>query len=129
MYSANYNDSVSEATRAWAEIDLGALKHNFEYAKKRSDRRVICVLKADAYGHGAVECGQCACSSAGAEMFAVAALSEAVELRDNGITIPILILGYTAPEYAETLSRLNIEQTVVDEAHAAALNCAAGRLG
>lgn len=52
-------------------------------------------------------------------MFAVAALSEAVELRDNGITIPILILGYTAPEYAETLSRLNIEQTVVDEAHAA----------
>lgn len=62
-------------------------------------------------------------------MFAVAALSEAVELRENGITIPILILGYTAPEYAETLSRLNIEQTVVDEAHAAALNCAAGRLG
>lgn len=62
-------------------------------------------------------------------MFAVAALSEAVELRENGITIPILILGYTAPEYAEILSRLNIEQTVVDEAHAAALNCAAGRLG
>ena len=40
-------------------------------------------------------------------MFAVAALSEAVELRENGITIPILILGYTAPECAETLSRLN----------------------
>ena len=58
MYSANCNDSVSETTRAWAEIDLGALKHNFEYAKKRSDRRVICVLKADAYGHGAVKCGQ-----------------------------------------------------------------------
>lgn len=128
MYSANCNDSVSETTRAWAEIDLGALKHNFEYAKKRSDRRVICVLKADAYGHGAVKCGQFLQRN-GAEMFAVAALSEAVELRENGITIPILILGYTAPEYAETLSRLNIEQTVVDEAHAAALNCAAGRLG
>ena len=128
MYSANCNDSVSETTRAWAEIDLGALKHNFEYAKKRSDRRVICVLKADAYGHGAVKCGQFL-QQHGAEMFAVAALSEAVELRENGITIPILILGYTAPEYAETLSRLNIEQTVVDEAHAAALNCAAGRLG
>ena len=128
MYSANCNDSVSETTRAWAEIDLGALKHNFEYAKKRSDRRVICVLKADAYGHGAVKCGQFL-QQHGAEMFAVAALSEAVELRENGITIPILILGYTAPEYAEILSRLNIEQTVVDEAHAAALNCAAGRLG
>ena len=128
MYSVNCNDSVSETTRAWAEIDLGALKHNFEYAKKRSDRRVICVLKADAYGHGAVKCGQFL-QQHGAEMFAVAALSEAVELRENGITIPILILGYTAPEYAEILSRLNIEQTVVDEAHAAALNCAAGRLG
>lgn len=128
MYSANCNDSVSETTRAWAEIDLGALKHNFEYAKKRSDRRVICVLKADAYGHGAVKCGQFLQRN-GAEMFAVAALSEAVELRENGITIPILILGYTAPEDAEILSRLNIEQTVVDEAHAAALNCAAGRLG
>ena len=128
MYSANCNDSVSETTRAWAEIDLGALKHNFEYAKKRSDRRVICVLKADAYGHGAVKCGQFLQRN-GAEMFAVAALSEAVELRENGITIPILILGYTAPEYAEILSRLNIEQTVVDEAHAAALNRAAGRLG
>ena len=97
MYSANYNDSVSETTRAWAEIDLGALKHNFEYAKKRSDRRVICVLKADAYGHGAVKCGQFLQRN-GAEMFAVAALSEAVELRENGITIPILILGYTAPK-------------------------------
>ena len=118
MYSANCNDSASETTRAWAEIDLGALKHNFEYAKKRSDRRVICVLKADAYGHGAVECGRFLQRN-GAEMFAVAALSEAVELRENGITIPILILGYTAPEYAETLSRLNLEQTVVDEAHAA----------
>ena len=126
MYSANCNDSASETTRAWAEIDLGALKHNFEYAKKRSDRRVICVLKADAYGHGAVKCGQFL-QQHGAEMFAVAALSEAVELRENGITIPILILGYTAPECAEILSRLNIEQTVVDEAHAAALNCAAGR--
>lgn len=114
MYSANCNDSVSETTRAWAEIDLGALKHNFEYAKKRSDRRVICVLKADAYGHGAVKCGQFLQRN-GAEMFAVAALSEAVELRENGITIPILILGYTAPECAETLSRLNIEQTVVDK--------------
>ena len=129
MYSANCNDSVSETTRAWAEIDLGALKHNFEYAKKRSDRRVICVLKADAYGHGAVKCGQFLQRN-GAEMFAVAALQRKLSsCVRTASQFRFWILGYTAPEYAETLSRLNIEQTVVDEAHAAALNCAAGRLG
>lgn len=128
MYPINSNDYVSETARTWAEIDLGALKHNFEYAKKRSGRRVICVLKADAYGHGAVQCGRFL-QQHGAEMFAVAALSEAVELRENGITLPILILGYTAPEYAATISRLKLEQTVVDEAHAIAMNRAAGELG
>ena len=48
---------IADKARSWAEIDLSALKHNFEYASKRIGRKVICVLKADAYGHGAVECG------------------------------------------------------------------------
>ena len=48
---------IADKARSWAEIDLSALRHNFEYASKRIGRKVICVLKADAYGNGAVECG------------------------------------------------------------------------
>lgn len=44
--------------RTWAEIDLAAMKSNLEYAKKQSGKPVICVIKGDAYGHGAVECGK-----------------------------------------------------------------------
>lgn len=120
--------TIDDKVRAWAEIDLSALKHNLEYAKKRIGRKVICVLKANAYGHGAVECGRYL-QSCGADMFAVAALTEAVELRENGITIPILILGYTPPEYAEVLSDLDIEQTAVDEPYAIELNEYAKKAG
>ena len=105
--------SLEKNARTWVEIDLKALKHNLEYAKRNIGRKVICVIKADAYGHGAVQCGKYL-EANGADMFAVAALQEAVELRDNGIKLPILILGYTDPHYAELLSQLDIEQTIVD---------------
>ena len=61
-------------------------------------------------------------------MFAVAALTEAVAMRKSGITIPIMILGYTSPEYAEILSDFDIEQAIVDEEHAIAMNKAAAKL-
>ena len=118
---------IADKARSWAEIDLSALKHNFEYASKRIGRKVICVLKADAYGHGAVECGLYL-QKCGAYMFAVAALTEAVAMRKSGITIPIMILGYTSPEYAEILSDYDIEQAIVDEEHAIAMNKAAAKL-
>ena len=118
---------IADKARSWAEIDLSALKHNFEYASKRIGRKVICVLKADAYGHGAVECGLYL-QKCGAYMFAVAALTEAVAMRKSGSTIPIMILGYTSPEYAEILSDFDIEQAIVDEEHAIAMNKAAAKL-
>ena len=118
---------IADNARSWAEIDLSALKHNFEYASKRIGRKVICVLKADAYGHGAGECGLYL-QKCGAYMFAVAALTEAVAMRKSGITIPIMILGYTSPEYAEILSDFDIEQAIVDEEHAIAMNKAAAKL-
>lgn len=118
---------IADKARSWAEIDLSALRHNFEYASKRIGRKVICVLKADAYGHGAVECGLYL-QKCGAYMFAVAALTEAVAMRKSGITIPIMILGYTSPEYAEILSDFDIEQAIVDEEHAIAMNKAAAKL-
>ena len=118
---------IADKARSWAEMDLSALRHNFEYASKRIGRKVICVLKADAYGHGAVECGLFL-QKCGAYMFAVAALTEAVAMRKSGITIPIMILGYTSPEYAEILSDFDIEQAIVDEEHAIAMNKAAAKL-
>lgn len=120
--------TLNRTTRTWAEIDLSALKHNLDYAKRNIGRKVICVIKADAYGHGAVECGRFL-EANGADMFAVAALQEAIELRENGIRLPILILGYTAPEHAAVISKLDLEQTVVDEEHAYALNQAAKAAG
>ena len=119
---------LDKTTRTWAEIDLSALKHNLNYAKRSIGRKVICVIKADAYGHGAVECGRYL-EAHGADMFAVAALQEAIELRESGIKLPILILGYTAPEHAAIISKLDLEQTVVDEEHAFRLNQAAKEAG
>ena len=110
--------------RTWAEIDLAAMKSNLEYAKKTSGKPVICVIKGDAYGHGAVECGKYLQDN-GADMFAVACIEEALELRENGITIPILILGYTPSLFVKELSYYDLEQTVVDVTHADELNSAA----
>jgi alanine racemase len=87
----------------------------------------MCVIKANAYGHGAVECGRYL-EKHGADAFAVASLGEAKELRDAGITLPILILGYTPPEYTELLLKYDAAQTAVDEDHAKALSDAAQKL-
>ncbi|MDR0841600.1 MAG: alanine racemase [Christensenellaceae bacterium] len=113
-------DHVLATARTWAQIDLAALKHNFEYAQRQSGKKVMCVIKADAYGHGAVRCGQYL-QAQGAQAFAVACLAEAIELREGGIQAPILILGYTGPEYAELLAKYSIAQAVQGERSAALL--------
>lgn len=121
-------DHILPTARTWAEIDLGALRHNFEYAKKQAGKKVMCVIKADAYGHGAVRCGLYL-QSVGADAFAVACLAEAVELREGGIAKPLLVLGYTAPEYAEILAKYALIQAVQDGASAAALAAEALKAG
>lgn len=114
-------------SRTWAEINLGALKHNLGIAKA-TGKKVMCVIKADAYGHGAVACGRFL-EENGADAFAVACLSEALELRRAGIELPILILGYTPAQYADSLAAYAITQTVVDEQSAIEMNNAAKRAG
>lgn len=122
-------DQVLPTARSWAEIDLAALKHNFLYAKQQSGKRVMCVIKADAYGHGAVRCGLFL-ESAGADAFAVACLAEALELREAGLAAtPLLVMGYTAPEYAGLLAKHSITQAVQDEASATALSLEAQKAG
>ena len=124
MFVNNVKFRNNVTTRTWAEIDLSALKANLDYAKRISGKPVICVIKADAYGHGAVECGKFLQEN-GAAMFAVACIEEAIELRENGIVLPILILGYTDPVFAKELAYYDVEQSIIDVEHANAMNDAA----
>jgi len=120
-------NDISTTLRTWAEIDLSALLHNFGLARS-TGRRVMCVIKADAYGHGAVACGRFL-EENGADAFAVASLAEAVELRRAGLHRPILILGYTPSSHARTLATLDLTQTAVDEGAARELSAAARAQG
>ena len=99
--------------RAWAEIDLDALKNNFENLRARvlSGVKIMAVVKADAYGHGAQRCSR-VLELIGADYFAVSNIEEALELRKCGIEKPVLILGYTPPQYAPTLALNDISQAV-----------------
>src|SRR4051812_42614408 len=78
--------------RTWAEVDLGAIRHNVRALKRRApDARLMAVVKADAYGHGAVPVSRAALQ-AGADFLAVATAEEGVELRHAGVNAPILVL-------------------------------------
>ena len=90
----------------WAEVDLDAIKFNIENIKKISkDKDIVAVVKADAYGHGAVDIVPTLLEN-GAKKLAVAMISEAQELIRNNITAPIIILGYTPLEYGELSLRV-----------------------
>lgn len=100
--------------RAWAEISRGALTHNLQLAKELTGgKKIMCVIKGNAHGHGAVECGR-TLEKAGADAFAVASLEEAVILRDAGISLPILVLGWTDPKYASVFLQYDILQSGLD---------------
>ncbi|MBR2043565.1 MAG: alanine racemase [Clostridia bacterium] len=101
--------------RTWAEISVSALVHNFKTIKNSAQNcRLMAVVKADAYGHD-TEIVLPALMSAGADSFAVSNIDEAMELRNMGVSSPILILGYTPPEAAKRLSENDITQTVYDK--------------
>lgn len=82
----------------WAEVNLDAIRHNVQQMKQLlpTKTKIIAVVKADGYGHGAVEVAKKAVAS-GATALAVAMLEEALELRKAGITAPILVFGWVAP--------------------------------
>ncbi len=111
--------------RTWAEIDLSALEHNVRAIRAAlpPEKRFLGVVKADAYGHGAVEVSR-RLEACGAEYLAVACIDEALELRRAGITLPILILGATAGEYAPVLAENAITQEVESLEKARALSAA-----
>jgi alanine racemase len=99
--------------RTWAEIDLGAIEHNYRAMRERlpAGTRFLGVVKANAYGHGAARVSRML-ERAGCEYLGVACLSEAVQLREEGLVLPILILGHTPGEYTPLLLEHGITQAV-----------------
>ena len=116
--------------RTWAEIDLDALAHNYHQARRLTGPSVkyLGVVKADAYGHGAVQVSR-KLEALGADYLAVSSLDEARELRHGGIQAPILILGHTPPDMVPELIRYHITQTVSAKAKAEEYSAAAVACG
>lgn len=113
---------MQKSTTTYASVNLDALKTNINLIKTHSkNSEVIAVIKANAYGHGAVPVARFL-ESIGVNYFAVARLSEALELRRNNIDGKILILGYTPPESADILAENNISQAVFSEVYATELS-------
>lgn len=120
----------STLRRTWAVIDLDALKENYEKLRRRigSEVKFLGVVKADAYGHGAIQVSR-VLQESGADYLAVSSADEAVELRRGGITMPILILGHTPKEQVELLIRNHITQAVTCRAKALEYSAEAMRCG
>lgn len=106
--------------RSWTEVDLNQIIQNLEIYKsnlKKKNVQIMAVIKADAYGHGDARVAH-ELAKHGVNLFAVSNIDEAVGLRNSGVTGEILILGYTSPKYAKTLSYLELTQAVVSEEYA-----------
>lgn len=115
--------------RTYAEVDLQAIRHNIKETRKRinENTKIMAIVKADAYGHGAVEVSHALEDLV--EAYGVAMIEEALELRRSGIQKMILILGYTGVEWYPQLVEQKISQTVYTWEMAEQLNEAAGKLG
>ena len=109
--------------RTWADISLDNLNHNYRQLRSKlpSTCRFLGVVKADAYGHGAVQVSR-TLQALGADYLAVSSIDEAVQLRRGGIRGPVLILGYTPPFYAVDLAGMNLRQEVHSLEYARRLN-------
>ena len=106
----------------YAEIDLDAIAYNMKNIKNLvKDKEVIAVVKADCYGHGALDLVPTLLEN-GASRLAVAVLTEGIELRNNNINAPLMILGYTPLYLGEELIKYDLEQTIYDLEYAKKLS-------
>lgn len=119
--------TLFSARPAWAEINLDHLAHNVRQFKELidPDTRLMAVVKADGYGHGAVEAAKTALAG-GACSLAVAIVEEGIELRRSGIEAPILVFGYTAPSLFPALVEHNLTPTIFSLDSAVQLSKQAG---
>lgn len=120
----------STLRRTWAEINLDHLTHNLGVIRRQVGEgvKLLGVVKADAYGHGAVRVAR-HLQSIGADYLAVSSIDECDELRRNGVTLPILMLGYTPADQGERILRLDMTQAVQNLDIARAFDEAAARVG
>ena len=112
--------TISPDRPTWLEVDLGAIAHNVRRLKQiAGEAQLMISLKADAYGHGAIQVAQTALLN-GATWLGVACFGEGVALRQAGIQAPILVLGYTPAWQARDVLRHDLTATVfdLDVAHA-----------
>src|SRR3972149_6856258 len=116
--------------RVWAELNQNSLKRNIQMVKRRLKPtvKILVVVKADGYGHGAIPTAWKAIE-AGAEMLGVGDSSEAIQLRESGITNPILILGAIIEEEVAKVVEYDIAVTVHSMDFLDTLNNEAGRQG
>ncbi|HHX74203.1 MAG TPA: alanine racemase [Firmicutes bacterium] len=115
---------------AWAEIDLRAVAHNVRQFRALipAETKLLAIVKANAYGHGAVPVARAAVA-AGADWLGVGMLEEAAELRDHGLDVPILILGFTPAYYAPYLLEYKVTPSLFTPEEALAFSEAAVRAG
>ena len=112
--------------RTWAEIDLDAIRHNYQTIRGSlpAGVKLCCVVKANGYGHGASKLAPLY-EELGADWFAVSNIEEAMQLRRAGVTSPVLILGYTHPSCAEILAEQGFSQCVYSTQYGQLLSAAA----
>ena len=126
----NPTGTDSRFDRSCVEIDLDALKHNFKEIRKATTpgTGILAVVKADAYGHGALEIAKTLIDS-GASGLCLATIDEAVELRRHGIDVPMMTLGFTDTSRFEDAVRYDVEQSVYSYDIAKALSDEAVKQG
>ena len=119
----NINPICKNKERAWKEIDLNALKNNLDVLSSvmQNGCKIMAIVKANAYGHDIYEVSK-ALQSFGVDAYAVATIDEGIEIRANGITGMILVLGYTYPSRVPELAKYSLTQCVYDEDYASELN-------
>ncbi len=123
-------DPLPAGATTWLEIDHGAIAANVRQLRARTTAgaRLLAVIKADAYGHGAVAVAR-SVLAAGADAPAVASLAEALELRAAGIDAPLLLLGYLSPRAVPQALAARLTLTLFDVAHAQACEREARKAG
>ena len=116
--------------RSWLEVDLDVIERNYLNiaGKLEGECRIMAVLKADAYGLGALPVARLL-ERTGCSAFAVATLEEAMELRDGGVAAPLLILGPINPDHTASAIRNGFWLTLVDGGQAEKISDAAQACG
>ena len=135
IYSSPKQDNslsvLANRQRAWVEVDLKALAHNVRALKSflGYQTKLMAVVKADAYGHGAATVAQTALAN-GADCLAIATLAEGVELRQAGIKVPILVLGaINAPEDIKAIAAWQLEPTICNPEQAIVFQSTMAKVG